>query len=292
MRVWLLLLLLVPAWGWTAARVGPLDGAKGPSLPAVAMPALAHEEELFNPWLAKELERRGMLAAATLEWTRLEREARGADRQQTLEALARLSYQQGQPALAAEFIIQLQDLNPTYQPGEGLLMAQLGAVQGASRTAVLQALQTRYPTSRESVTARWRAVWQEAAATGRVSQAWGLEMASLLEARLKFLRAEALTHYTLAVGLAVLPGAGHLVLQDWGRAVVLLVGWALFGLAFLSACRHRHYAYALVWAVPFVALWLNSPLSAAQSAELKAQHQRWQAMASWQDLRPAYSSVK
>jgi hypothetical protein len=289
---WAWLFLVLPVVGLAVPRVGPLDGAQGPSLPAVALPQLAHEEALFNPWLAKELERRGMLAAATLEWTRLEREARGADLQQALEALARLSYQQGQPTLAADFIAQLQDLSPTYQPSDALLVAQLGAVQGASRTAVLQALQTRYPTSRESVTARWQAVWQEAAATGRVTNAWGLDMAALLESRLKFLRAEALTHYTLAVGLAVLPGAGHLLLQEWARAVVVLLGWAVFGLAFLSACRHRHYAYALVWAVPFVALWLNSPLLAAQAAEVQAQQARWQAMASWQDLRPAYASVK
>jgi hypothetical protein len=67
-----------------------------------------------------------------------------------------------------------------------------------------------------------------------------------------------------------------------------LLGWAVFGLAFLSACRHRHYAYAFVWAFPFMALWLNSPLSAAQAAEAAAYAARVQTMAGWQDLRPSY----
>jgi hypothetical protein len=254
------------------------------------MPFLAHEEELFNPSLAQELEQRGLLAAATLEWARLEHDARGADLVQTREALARLSYRQGQATQAAAFLTELQQHNPAYQPPEALLLAQVAA--GVSTTQALQALQARFPTSQGSVTARWQAVWRQAAADGVIRQSWGIPTAATLAARLKFLRAEALTQYTLAVGLAVVPGMGHLLLQQWAKAAALLLGWGLFGLAFLSACRHRHYAYAFVWAVPFMALWLNSPLSAAQAAEAQAQQTRWQAMRGWQDLRPTYTSAK
>ena len=289
---WLLPLLFLPALGWAAPSVGPLDGAKAPSLPAVAMPVLGYEEELPNTALPKALEAKGLLAAATLEWARIAEEARGPERAEAFYNLAALSFRQQQPVAGAAYLAEWQALNPNSPSPEAVLLAQLEAVEGASRTAVLHQLQTDYPTSQGSVAARWQAVWQQAAATGRVRQDWGLDTAATLEARLKFLRTKALTQYTLAVGLAVLPGAGHLLLQQWAMAAVLLLGWGLFGLAFLSACRHRHYAYALVWAVPFVALWLNSPLLAAQAAEAQAQQARWQAMAGWQDLRPSVPSAK
>jgi hypothetical protein len=278
-----LLLLALPAFA--TPRVGPLDGAKGPPLPAVAMPSLAQEEELPNTALPMALEAKGLLAAAMLEWARLEQDARGAERMQALEALTRLSLQQNTPQAAQAYLTTLQSLNSTYQPAESILVAQAQA--NISKTHALQQLQVRFPTSQASVAARWAEVWHQAH-TGTIQQGWGLPATAQLQERLKFLRTKELGDYMLIVGLAVIPGAGHLFLQQWAIAAVLLLGWAVFGLAFLSACRHRHYAYAFVWAFPFMALWLNSPLSAAQAAEAAAHVARVQALQSWQDLRPIY----
>jgi hypothetical protein len=70
---------------------------------------------------------------------------------------------------------------------------------------------------------------------------------------------------------------------------MLLLGWAVFGLAFTSACRHRHYAYAFVFVFPWVGLWMNAPLSVGALADTLAATERLAAMKGWQDLRPGYT---
>lgn len=286
----LLLPLLLLAWPVLAApHVGPLDGAQGPSLPAVAMPTLAQEEELPNTALPLRLEELGLYDAALLEWARIEQRAREPERMQALERLIILSELTGQPSAAQAYESQWRELNPTAPASTEL--AYVRYLMGQPRAALettLRTLATTAPDDYYSVLMRWEALWHEAVNTGRITNIYNLPAAAQLQERLKFLHTKEVADYMIAVGLAVIPGAGHLYLQQWAMAAVLLLGWAVFGLAFLSACRHRHYAYAFVWAFPFMALWLNSPLLAAQAAEAAAYAARVQAMAGWQDLRPTF----
>jgi hypothetical protein len=286
---WLLPFLLLTCPLWAAPRVGPLDGAQGPSLPAVSMPMLAQEEELPNTALPMALEDKGLYEAALLEWARIEQDARGPERTQALSRLMILSELTGQPIAAQAYEQQWRALNPTAPtPPELAYVRYLMGQPDAEVEASLNTLATTAPNDYYSVLMRWEALWHEAANTGRILKTYNLPAGVQLQERLKFLRTKDLANFMLVVGLAVIPGAGHLFLQQWAMASVLLLGWAVFGLAFLSACRHRHYAYAFVWAFPFMALWLNSPLAAAQAAEAAAHTARVQALKDWQDLRPTY----
>lgn len=285
--LWPLLLLAAPLYA--LPNVGPLDGTKGPSLPAVGMPMLAAEEELPNTTLPLRLEELGLYDAALLEWARMEASTRGPERTQALQRLMILSELIGQPTAAQAYETQWRELNPTAPtPPELAYVRYLMGQPDAEVEASLNTLATTAPNDYYSVLMRWEALWHEAANTGRVLKTYNLPAGVQLQERLKFLRTKEVADYMLVVGLAVIPGAGHLYLQQWAIAVVLLLGWAVFGLAFLSACRHRHYAYAFVWALPFVGLWLNSPIAAAQAAEAAARQARVNAMTTWQDLRPTF----
>ena len=101
--VGILMLLMAASVAAAPVKVGPKDGQKGPSLPAVAMPTLAAEEKLKSPTLALDLERKGLHAAATLEWARFAEEAKGPDRAQALEHLVVLSFWQQNPVAAEAY---------------------------------------------------------------------------------------------------------------------------------------------------------------------------------------------
>ncbi len=285
MMRFLCLLVLLPTVVVALPRVGPLDGTLGPTLPAVALPMLGGEEELPNTALPKALEAKGLLAPATLEWARIELDARGAERTQALEALTRLSLLQDAPLAAENYLQVLQAQNPTYDVPENILLAQL--VAEVSTTQALTDLQTRFPTTKGSVTARWADVWRQAH-TGQIRQAWGLPEATQLQQRLDEQAAVATTQYNLAVGLSMVPGLGQASLGKYGAAALELLGWLVFGWAFYSACRYRHYAYAFVFVFPWVGLWLHAPVNAAIAAEAAARLARAEAMQTWQDLRPTY----
>ncbi len=285
--LWPLLLLAAPLYA--LPNVGPLDGTQGPSLPAVGMPMLAAEEELPNTTLPLRLEELGLYDAALLEWARIEASTRGPERTQALQRLMILSELIGQPTAAQAYETQWRELNPTAPlPSELYYVRYLMGQPSTDVEASLRTLASTAPDDYYSVLMRWDAVWNEAILTGKINRTYNLPAAAQLQERLKFLHAKEVADYMLAVGLAVIPGLGHLFLQQWALAAVLLLGWAVFGLAFLSACRHRHYAYAFVWALPFVGLWLNSPLAAAQAAEAAARQARVNAMTTWQDLRPTF----
>lgn len=271
----IMLLLAAPTY---AAQVGPLDGAAGPVLPAVGLPTLMAEAELFNPSLPLSLEKIGMSDAALLEWARLLPEAYGAERKLVLSKLVLLSLRGGHDKAAALWLADLQAEFPDETESLEMLLIRLERAHGEARLPLLAQLSQTFPTEEASLAARRADVLRQAQEDGQIAQTWGVPEAVKMQAKLAELRGAAQQKVWLAIGLGVVPGLGYAWLGAWGEAAMLLLGWCVLGWAFASACRHRHYAYAMVFALPWVGLWMNAPVAAALLAEAQAKELRVQAL--------------
>lgn len=289
------MLLLVPcAW---AAKVGPLDGAAGPSLPAVGMPSLVAESELFNPSLPLQLEKLGLNEAALLEWARLLNDAHGADRKMVLEKLVLLSLREGHTYAADSWLAELQEAYPDEQESLEMLLIRYEKADASQKNTVLARLTEAYPAQEASLDVRRADVLRQAVQNGAIANTWGVMDVSAIEAVLTEQKAAGGVRVMVAIGLGVVPGLGYAYLGAFGEAAMLLLGWCVLGWAFAAACRHRHYAYALVFALPWVALWMNAPMAAGAMAEAQAQTLRvdalQQAFPAWANsLHGAASSAK
>ncbi len=282
--------LLLPgmALAASALEVGPLDNTFGPSLPAVAMPPPAAEETLANTAFPLRLEKEGLLDLALLEWARLETTTHGPERALALQRMVAVLARTGREADARRWLAVLAADYPGLPVTPDVQADLARATQGPARFVALATLARDFPHHEASVKARWDDVWRQAWAHGTIRDAYGLPAAALLQTRLDALNTTAATHWNVAVAASVIPGLGHALTGDGAGAIVFLLGWAVFGLAFMAACRHRHYAYAFVWVFPFVGLWMSAPLSAAAKAETTATLARHAAMKHWTDVAPTY----
>lgn len=271
----LMLMVVSPVF---AAKVGPLDGMAGPSLPAVGMPTLVAEAELFNPSLPLSLEKIGLNDAALLEWARLLPDAYGEERKLVLGKLALLSLREGHEAAATQWLSDLTAEFPDETESLEMLLIRLERAQGNARVPLLARLVAEFPDAESSLAARRADVMRQALDEGWIRQDWGLPEAGQINAKLQALQSTAKRDTMLAIGLAVVPGLGYAWLGAWGEAAMLLLGWCVLGWAFASACRHRHYAYAMVFALPWMALWMNAPIAAGMMAEAQAKEARIEAL--------------
>ncbi len=282
-----LALLLLPALA-CAVTVGKLDGKAGPSLRPIGTPGLSMEvEHLPDTGFPKELERLGDLPAAALEWQRLAHKSSGAEREQALTNAARLYIAMDQPAVASNLISELIKQNPAspYAP-EALYHISTGP-EGAAQAGALKQLQTNFTGNAWSTAALMKDVWEQAETRGRITQTYNLPQAEELKKRLKKLRGEQQEKVARAGALGVfIPGAGHAYAGNVPQGIAVMLVWCLFTLAFLSACRHRHYAYAFLFVIPSVALWLTSPVVAMQLVRDETRQKMEQNFTRWSDLRP------
>ena len=266
--------------------VGPRDNTAGPSLPplltptgAVSPSTLITEETLpdtgYPQWLAQQ----GNLPAALQAWQSVAYNTNGAERGWALLQVAHLQTQLKQPTLAAQTLANLRNdaqLSSFTTPREGeLIYRQLWVTPLAAQASLQASLQT-LPAGPWRDAALLLQAWQRVEAGGRVPAGaaatntmpdWLHSVPSTLQ-RMDTLAEQ---NAMLAATLSALPGLGHLWLQAWAAGGLMLLAWALFGWAFLSACRHRHYAYACVWVWPFVGLWLQAPVGAYALAMQQAQ---------------------
>ena len=111
--------------------------------------------------------------------------------------------------------------------------------------------------------------------------------AETLKKRVAAIRTTGQAKLALAGAMGVLaPGLGHMYAGNIPQGVAVLIIWCLFTLAFLSACRHRHYAYAFLFVIPAAALWLTGPVVAMQLAKEQTDKVLHASLAKWADLRP------
>jgi hypothetical protein len=271
----LMMLVVSPAF---AAKVGPLDGAAGPSLPVVGMPTLVAETELFNPSLPLSLEKIGLNDAALLEWARLLPDAYGEERKLVLGKLALLSLREDYEVAANQWLSDLKAEFPDETESLEMLLIRLERAEGDARVPLLARLAAEFPDAESSLAERRADVMRQALDDGRIRQDWGVPEAVQIQAKLQTLHSTAQRDTLLAIGLGVVPGLGYAWLGAWGETAMLLMGWCVFGWAFAAACRHRHYAYALVFALPWVGLWMNAPSAAGAMAEAQAKEARTAAL--------------
>ncbi|RYG59440.1 MAG: hypothetical protein EON60_10440 [Alphaproteobacteria bacterium] len=281
-----LALLLLPVLAF-AASVGRLDGKPGPALRPIGTPGMSMEvERLPDTGFPKELERMGDLPAAALEWQRLAHSAHGDEREQALTNAARLYIAMDQPAVASNLITELIQQNPAtdYAP-EALYHISTGP-GGVAQSGALKQLQEKFPGNGWSNAALMHDVWLQAQ-KGRVKETYNLPQAEELKIRLKKLRGEQQEKIARAGALGVfLPGAGHAYAGNIPQGITVMLVWCLFTLAFLSSCRHRHYAYSFLFVIPAASLWLSSPVVAMQLVRDETRKTIETNLQKWTDLKP------
>lgn len=283
----MLLSLSMPAFAQTTPNpapnpsstitVGPQDNTAGPSLPPLLTPTsatppstLVVEEAMPDTGYPQWLQQQGNLPAALLAWQKLAYDTSGPERGWALLQAAHLQTQLKQPALAAQTLADLRNdpqLSSFTTPRTAeLLYRQLWATPLAAQGPLQATVQTLPAGPWRDATVLLQA-WQRVQAGGRVpampeATSAMPEWLVAVPQSLQRLNTLAEQNAVLAATLSVLPGLGHVWLNAWTTGGLMLLVWALFGWAFLSACRHRHYAYACVWVWPFVGLWLQAPVGA------------------------------
>ncbi len=270
-----------------AVTVGPLDGAAAPSLIPLGAPAGIASEELPDTTFATDLEEMGDLRAAASEWQRIARKSHGNDRAAALAHAARLHLVLGNISVAQALATRLEDTSPTHPALPWLLHRMATGSNAPAAALALARLQTLFPQSPYTQAALLHNVGLQAQAKGQVQQTFGLPQAESLQSQLRALRATQQQKVALAGAMGVvMPGLGHMYAGHMGQGVAVLIIWCLFTLAFLSACRHRHYAYAFLFALPAVALWLTGPVVAMQLQNAQTSHLQSQVLAAWQQSLP------
>lgn len=276
--------LAAPAW---AAKVGPLHGTPAPSLPALGTPAGITTEELVDTSFPIALEDRGDTASALLEWQRIAHKAFGKDREQALTQATRLAIVLERPQVANALLTELLTENPAtpYAP-QALYHIATGPDAMAAAKAFGQ-LQGVFPQSEWTAAAQMNDVWHQAENGGKITKTYNLPQAETLKKRVQAIRTTGQAKLALAGAMGVIaPGLGHMVAGNIPQGVAVLIIWCLFTLAFLSACRHRHYAYAFLFVIPAAALWLTGPVVAMQLAKEQTDKVLHASLAKWADLRP------
>ena len=283
-------LIAVLAWAVPAfaVTVGPLDDTAAPSLPPLGTPAGMAMEELPDTTFATDLEDMGDLRAAALEWQRIARKSFGEDRAAAISHAARLHIALGNNAVAQAMLTRLQTEYAAY-PAIPQFLHQLATGSDLPTAALaLAQLQSSYPQSPYTQAALLHNVAFQAQARHKVTNTFGLPQAEDLKSQLQLIRTTQQQKVALAGALGVLaPGLGHMYAGHTAQGVAVLIIWCLFSLAFLSACRHRHYAYAFIFVIPAAALWLTGPMVAMQLQKENTTRQLATAITAWQRNLPA-----
>lgn len=274
------------------AKVGPLDGKQVESLPPVITPMEAPDatmlvEKIANPGLAETAEKMEDTITAITEWQRLAYEFSGADRAKALQRLAAVQIKAGQKQGAAQTLRTFMKENPQ-SPGLAKARYQLfmATHDTPAETEALNLIMQQNPRTAWDDAALYTLVYNKALATGHVEETYGMEKAATLQTRMKMLDQQNTARKATATMLGFVPGAGQMFLGKYAEGGLYLMLWALITLAFLSACRHRQYAYSFPLALAMAGLWLNSPGSAAQIAKDMAEAERKAAMPQWAGLQP------
>lgn len=278
-----------PTW---AVTVGPLHGKPGPSLRALGTPAGSiATEELLDTSFPGSLEERGDLPSALLEWQRIAHKSFGAEREMALTNATRLSIALERPQVATALLTELLTQNPAspYAP-EALYHLATGTDTMAAAQAFGQ-LQNIFPHNPWTEAAQMNEVWQQAHRAGKVVNTYNLPKAEDLRKRLRTMYAAEQARIGLAGAMGVImPGLGHMYAGNMPQGIAVLIIWCLFTLAFLSACRHRHYAYSFLFVIPSAALWLTGPVVAMELAKDQRDKKIEASLAKWDDLRPVIPS--
>lgn len=290
-----LLALVLPALAH-AVTVGPLDGKIAPPLKPLGIPSASMQVEILpgsaDVGFPKELERMGDLPSAALEWQRIAYENNGPQRELALTNATRLHIAMGQPDVAVTLLTELLTQNPssTYAP-EALYHIATGPKTEA-QTRALKQLQDKFAGNPWTDAALLADVWHQAE-TGKVTETYNIRQAETLKTRIKILRQSQQERIAKAGAFGViLPGAGHAYAGNIPQGITVLLVWCMFTLAFLSACRHRHYAYSFLFIIPAAALWLTSPVVAMQLVRDETQKKLTTSLSSWTDLRPEIPTDK
>lgn len=269
------------------AKVGPKDGMVVESLAPIATPDFVEPEKMVDFTFPQNLEKAGDFSSALYAWQKTAHESSGADLLRAKLGVLRLHTQLGNTQAAQTLAGQLLTQPLPTEQADQVRFFLVQNLQGDARKEALKPfIENR--TSAWADAALYNEAFREGWATGKINKTYGLDKAQTLYQRLTLMEQEAKTRAASAAAMSIVPGLGHMVLQDNATSGILLTVWALLGLAFISACRHKHFSYAFVFAIPFAALWVSAAPATLQIAQEQATHKRQAAMQSWAEFLPTY----
>lgn len=280
----------VAVCGYAAPKVGPLDGKRVESLPALATPLGMAEEKITDTGFAEAMEAAEDWASALYAWQQVAHDTPVWAQAEALHHIARAQQNLGYTHAAAQTYRRLLDAATSDDARAEVyfyLMQLADATEQPRVVTEVLALQTQTTAGKAwKNAALYHSVWAEAQA-GAVTTTYELPKALELQARVKAMDADLSRRAAVAGRFGVLPGLGHAYLGRPQSAAAMLPVWALFGWAMLFAFRRRQWPYGFIWALAFFAIWVSGPAQARKLAETMNADTRMAALNSWEDVMPA-----
>lgn len=271
-------------------RVGPLDGKRVESLPALATPLGMAEEKITDTGFAEAMEAAEDWSSALLAWQQIAHDTPVWAQAEALYHIAKAQQNLGYTRAAAQTYRRMLD---SAASDDAKAQAYYRLMQVSDLTEQPRLVVDMLAFQPQTVAARvwkdaalYQSVWAEAQA-GAVTTTYDLPKALELQGRTKAMDADLARRAAAAARFGVLPGLGHAYLGRPQSAAAMLPVWALFGWAMFFAFRRKQWPYGFIWALAFFAIWVSGPAQARKLAETMNADTRMAAMNSWEDLMPA-----
>ncbi len=265
----------------------PVFGQNLPALPGLGSFSIEDTGGLADPTFPNQLEDRGELYSAALEWQRLAHSSSGLERAQALFRLARLYQRLGEHQLAMESFQQFgMEFGSSPLVPEALYWMSRSAAKTdpAAAFELVQRASQLFPQDSWTQALQYRLAWDAAIAGHRIP---ATENASVTTLR-NFVQqqGDGKLRATISGFASLIPGLGHLLLQDWRTALTAFLINGLFIWALAYAWQQRHWPYAAVFGLVVAILWSGTMFSAYSLALREAREARLIALTINTQLHP------
>lgn len=236
---------------------------------------------------AESLETSGDLQSAILEWQRIAFHQTGHQHATALLRAGHLYAKTEQPQLAINSYQKFLDTYPNHPKRAETFFRQTLLATGAQQDALLSAMESEFPKSPWSKEARYRQLWEKAQTKNLADNTEVTDArVAILKRRLQHTLHDASSRPLWAAGFSALPGLGHLFLNDWENALLMLPLSLVFFIGIFYALRAKNYGMV----APFMGVVIYASFWSGEQAYTLAQKQikqdRINAINSWQDLHP------
>jgi len=258
-----------------------------PSLPGLGALAVAENTGVADPTFPDQLEDRGELYNAALEWQRLAHSSIGAERALALFRLGRVYQRLEEHQLALrtfeQFGLEFAQ-SPLIPEALYWMSRSAAATDEAAAYELAQRAVQLFPQDEWTQALTYRLAWDAALAGQMLPAGAGEQLAELRD--FMHQQGNGKLRAWFAGGLSVVPGLGHLSLGDWRTALTALLINGLFLWALVYALHQRHWPYAAVFGLVVAILWSGTIFSAHSLALREAREARLLALAQASELHP------
>lgn len=255
----------------------------------------------IDPLFPNQLAERGNLQGAILEWERIA--YRSDDKTIVAHAMlqiAKLYRQLDQPENELAAYRSFMKKFPQHQKTDEVLYRMSVAAHKAwpqLENSFVKQLQRDFAESLWTEAAVYRDLWYRARAGEALDNLDSANFADATELLNRLRNNEENDGFysnrvTLALALSVLPGGGHLFLQDWEGALTYFIIFMFLLVAFVYSFTQKHWPYALIWAGAIGVLYATTMHEANDIATQQVKAHRVEMMNGWVGLypRPPYNN--